>query len=223
MGGRPAAEPTPEEPVMAQLARPVDPFGEVNVRRLPNGSIEVVATVLMEPDIEGAQAGLALDASASMKHLYGANRPVSSLFATAAGPGNVVEPVARTMAAYLARFSSKGTAHLAYWACSPDGSQVEPIGEFDADRVGSLAITGPKRLAWGRVTKLLPPVRYFVDQLFLDARWAICVFVTDGIIEDLEAVKEFSRRFARQISRGDRGFIKLVLLGVGEEVDEAQM
>jgi hypothetical protein len=66
-------------------------------------------------------------------------------------------------------------------------------------------------------------VRYFVEQAFRDARWAIGVFVTDGIVEDLDAVKHYCLQFARQIASGQRSFIKLVLLGVGEEVDESQM
>lgn len=42
---------------MAQLAQPVEPFGEVNVHRQADGSIDIVATVLMMPDIEGARTG----------------------------------------------------------------------------------------------------------------------------------------------------------------------
>lgn len=208
---------------MAQLAQPVEPFGEVNVFRQPNGSLRIVATVLMEPDIEGARCGLALDASASMKKMYGANVPVGSLFARAAGATNVVEPVARTMAAYLARFSSTGTVNLIYWACAPDGSRIEEIGEIDGAQAGSIKIAGPRTLPWGRGTKLLPPVRYFVEHAFRAAPWAVCVFVTDGLIEDLEEVKQFCHGFARQIAAGQRSFIKLVLIGVGEEVDERQM
>lgn len=207
---------------MAQLARPVEPFGEVNVHRRADGALDVVATILLEPDIEGACTGLALDASASMKKVYGAHAPVSPLFRSAASP-NWVEPVARAFAAYLARFASSGRVHLIYWACSPDGSQIEPIGEFDAAAVERQPIAGPRRLAWGRGTKLLPPLRHFVDDVFRDAPWAIAVFLTDGIIEDLEEVKQFSERFARQVAAGQRNFIKLVLLGVGEEVDEKQM
>jgi len=54
---------------MTQLHNPVEPFGEVNVYRQQNGTLDVVATVLMVPDGEGASAGLAPDASASMKKL----------------------------------------------------------------------------------------------------------------------------------------------------------
>ena len=40
---------------MTQLAAPVEPFGEVNVYKQQDGSVDVVATVLMVPDIEGAR------------------------------------------------------------------------------------------------------------------------------------------------------------------------
>ncbi|MBC7912095.1 MAG: VWA domain-containing protein, partial [Pyrinomonadaceae bacterium] len=84
---------------MAQLSKTVEPFGEVNVHKQPNGDIEIVATILMVPDIEGAKTGLALDASASMKKMYGVSGIVaSSIFGGASGFPNVVEPVARTMA-----------------------------------------------------------------------------------------------------------------------------
>ncbi len=205
---------------MAQLASPVEPFGEVNVYPQPDGSLRIVATILMEPDIEGARAGLALDGSASMQKMYGANAPVSPLF-RAAGGVNYVEPVVRKMAEYLARFASDGQVHLAYWACSPDGSRVEPIGAVTEAGAATLKVGGPKQ--WGRQTQLLPPVRHFVEGVFARATWAIAVFVTDGVIEDLEAVKAYCRDLARRVARGEQAFVKLVLLGVGEEVDEGQM
>lgn len=206
---------------MAQLTQPVEPFGEVNVYPQPNGTLEVVATILMEPDIEGARTGLALDGSASMQKMYGANAAVSPLFRKANAANNVVEPVARMMAGHLAKFAGDGKSHLIYWACSPDGSAIETIGSFPESGTQTLRIGGPKQ--WGRQTKLLPPVRYFVDQVFREARWAIAVFVTDGVIEDLEEVKAYCRDFARKVALGERQFVKLVLLGVGEEVDEGQM
>ncbi|VTS05830.1 VWA domain-containing protein [Tuwongella immobilis] len=208
---------------MTQLARPVEPFGEVNVFRETDGRLRVVATVLMEPDIEGAKAGLALDASASMKKIYGANAPVSPLFAKAAGVTNIVEPVARTMASYLARFASSGRVTLAYWACDSDGSKVEPIGEFNDDQTQTIDIRGPRKFPWGRNTRLLPPVKYFIEQVFVNCPWAIGVFVTDGEIADLAEVKAYSLDFAKAIAKGDRSFVKLVLLGVGEEVRQSQL
>lgn len=209
---------------MGQLSNPVEPFGEVNTYPQADGSIKVVATVLMVPDIEGARTGLALDASASMKKLYGAGGVLGGgVFAKAAAAPNFVEPVARTMAAYLAQFSSTGKCDLIYWAVNPAGDAVEPIAAVSQDEAQTVAIPGPKKFPWGRGTKLLPPVRHFVDDLFKAAPWSICVFVTDGVIEDLADVKAYCLNFAKQIAAGQRQFAKLVLIGVGEEVDESQM
>ena len=204
---------------MAQLLQPVEPFGEVNVHPQPDGSLRIVATVLMEPDIEGACCGLALDGSSSMKKMYGIAN-TSPLFGA---PENVVQPVARMMAGYLAKFSTKGTAHLVYWACGPDGGGIEAIGEVNEIQAAALEVKGPSRQSWGRNTKLLPPVKLFIDGVFRDAPWAICVFITDGIIDDLADVKRFCMEYARQIAAGRRRFCKLVLIGVGEQVDEKQM
>jgi hypothetical protein len=206
-----------------QLPQPAEPFGEVNVRRRGDGRLDIVATILMVPDIEGSRTGLALDASASMKRWYGVSGVVGGLFAAAAVVPNVVEPVARTMAAYLARFSADGRCDCLYWACNPDGGGVEPIGRLDADAAKAAVFRGPARLPWGRGTKLLPPVRHFVETAFAGAPWSIAVLVTDGRIEDLDAVKDYTRRFAAEVAAGRRRFVKLVLVGVGEQVDEAQM
>jgi hypothetical protein len=206
---------------MTQLRHPVEPFGEVNVYRQPGGALQIVATVLMEPDIEGARCGLALDGSSSMRTMYGATQALSPLFRGHAV--NVVEPVARAMAGYLARFSSSGKTSLIYWACGPDGSGLEEIGEVDEKQAQTLAVPGPRRLSWGRSTRLLPPVRHFIEQSFRTAPWAICVFVTDGIIEDLQEVRKYSYAFAHQIASGQRSFIKLVVIGVGEAVDARQL
>lgn len=208
---------------MAQLLRPVDPFGEVNVHPQRDGSLRIVATILMEPDIEGARCGLALDASASMKKLYGANSLVSPLFKKASGVQNDVEPVARMMAAYLARFSSSGTVNLVYWACNADGSGIEEIGEVNERQAESLPIGGPRKLPWGRNTRLLPPVRHFVDGVFRTAPWAIALFITDGYIDDMPEVKQYCQHVARQIAAGTRSFVKLVLIGLGEQIDEKQL
>jgi len=208
---------------MTQLLHPVEPFGEVNVYPQPGGSLKIVATVLMEPSIEGARCGIALDGSSSMKKMYGVNTAISPIFKTTGGTGNIVEPVARTMAAYLARFSSSAKVNLVYWACSPDGGGIEEIGEVDEQQAMALTVSGPRKLGWGRKTRLLPPVHHFVEGVFRNANWSICVFITDGIVEDMQEVKSFCTHHARQIAAGKRNSCKLVLIGVGEEVDEAQM
>lgn len=214
---------------MTQLSKLAEPFGEVNIHTRASGELEIVATILIVPDLDGARAGLALDASASMKRMYGASGVVSGIFGSAAGLPNIVEPVARTMANFMTKFSSNGKVLLIYWACSPDGSKIEEIGELDEQESLSAVIRGPKRLPWGRGTRLLPPIELFVERFKgapargVDKPAAICVFVTDGIIEDLQLVKDYCFSMARRIGTAEQPFIKFFLLGVGEEVDEAQM
>lgn len=208
---------------MAQLGNPVDPFGEVNIYRRDSGNFDIVATVLMVPDIEGARTGLALDASASMKKMYGVSGLLGGVFAKEASLPNLVEPVARVMSSYLASFASDGKTHLIYWACNPDGSAIEEIGQLSSVESQSAIIKGPSKFPWGRGTRLLPAVRHFVEHAFTNAPWSICVFVTDGVIEDLVDVKTYCLELGKQIAAGQRQFCKLVLIGVGEEVDESQL
>lgn len=132
-----------------QLQSVVEPFGEVNVYKQKNGDIDISATILTVPDLEGVRMGLALDGSASMKKMYGVSGIVGGAFAMAAGTPNVVEPVARTMVCFLSNFSSNGKVDLMYWACSPDGSKVEEVGEFDESTIQNTPISGPKKIALG--------------------------------------------------------------------------
>ena len=109
---------------MAQLPSSivVEPFGEVNVWPQPDGSQRIRATILMTPSVEGAQTGLAIDGSASMKTAFGAGAAVSALFASSTP--NVVEPVGRLLAAFLSKFDTDGNTTVIYWACGPGGTLV---------------------------------------------------------------------------------------------------
>jgi hypothetical protein len=49
------------------------------------------------------------------------------------------------------------------------------------------------------------------------------IFITDGAIEDLDAVKQFSTQLAQQIEAGKRNGLKLIMIGVGSQIDENQM
>lgn len=214
-----------------QLSSVVEPFGEVNVEKLNNGELRVSATILSVPDIEFDGMGLALDASASMKKMYGISGIVGSVFAQAASTPNVVEPVARTMVDYLSNFSRSARVNLIYWACSPDGSQIEEVGEFNGQEIKNVTISGPntKKIQMGMQTKLLPPLKYFVEKFKGSPKRgvkqpaAICVFITDGRIDDLEEVKQFCFQYAQDIAQKQKPFLKLFLIGVGEAVDEGQM
>ncbi len=206
---------------MAQLPSNivVEPFGEINVFAEPDNTTRIRATILMTPAVEGAQTGLAIDGSASMKSSFGAAGAVSSLFAPSSS--NIVEPVAKTIGAFLANFDSDGKTTLLYWACGTGGSDIEDLGDMSSAEVKVKSFLPPKNFGSG--TKLLPALRYFTETKFSDSPWSIFVFITDGAIEDLNEVKQYSLQLAKQIADGKRKFVKLVLIGVGAEVNEAQM
>jgi hypothetical protein len=207
---------------MSQLKRVVEPFGEVNV--YPSATkTRVVATILMEPHKEGAQTGIALDGSGSMSKLYGAGggaRVLSPLFA-APKQENQVTPVAQKLCSYLARrIDADGGTTCIYWAVGPSGGEIEIVGDLTADQAERHIFGPPKDFGTG--TQLLPAVRYFVER-FREAPWGIYIFVTDGELHDLDAVIDYSKRLARDIHTRRRNPVKFVLIGIGPEVNEAQM
>src|SRR5207302_11209474 len=53
--------------------------------------------------------------------------------------------------------------------------------------------------------------------------WGFYVFITDGELHDLDAVLDYSKRLAKDISAGRRNPLKFVLIGIGSSVNEAQM
>lgn len=135
---------------------------------------------------------------------------------------NIVEPLARDFIAYLAQqLDADGGTTVIYWACG-DGSAYEVVGDFTADQCRTLQVRGPKSVNFGEKTKLVPAVKYFVDR-FVDARQGMYVFLTDGKLDDLEALKQYTTKLAKEIEQGKRNSVKCVIIGVGEEVDEGQM
>lgn len=209
---------------MAQLKKPVEPFGEVNVYPAGGGKTRVVATILMEPRKEGTQTGIALDGSGSMSKLYGVDEGggfLASLFGRKKTTVNEITPVAQKICAYLARkIDADGGTTCIYWAVGPAGSRVEEIGDLTADQAEKHTFGPPADFGTG--TQLLPAVRYFVDR-FKDAPWGFYVFITDGELHDLEAVKEYSTKLARDVSSKKRNALKFVLIGIGPNVNEGQM
>ncbi len=210
---------------MSQLKKVVEPFGEVNVHPAPGGKVRVVATILMEPHKEGAQTGIALDGSGSMAKLYGVGEAeggfLASLFGKKQQPHNEVTPVAQKVCSYLARkIDADGGTTCIYWAVGPSGSRIEEIGDLRADEA-ERHIFGPPQ-DFGTGTQLVPAVKYFVER-FKDAPWGFYVFITDGELHDLEAVKAYSTQLARDIAARRRNPMKFVLIGVGPSVNEGQM
>jgi hypothetical protein len=209
---------------MSQLKNVVDPFGEVNVYPAGGGGVRVVATILMEPHKEGAQTGIALDGSGSMAKLYGVDdgsRVLSPIFGGPKKLHNDITPVAQQLCAYLAKkIDADGGTTCIYWAVGPGGGQVEVVGDLTGDQAESHVFGAPRDFGTG--TQLLPAVKYFVER-FKDAPWGFYVFITDGELHDLDAVLDYSKRLAREVAAGRRNPLKFVLIGIGAEVNEAQM
>jgi len=210
---------------MAQLKKVVEPFGEVNVHPAGGGKVRVVATILMEPAREGTQTGIALDGSGSMAPLYGVGEEDVGFFAALFGkkksPPNSVTPVAQKLCSYLAeKIDADGGTTCVYWATGPGGSQIQEIGDLTAEEAKKHEFVPPKDFGTG--TQLLPAVKYFVER-FKDAPWGFYVFVTDGELHDLDAVKSYSKQLAREVSAKRRKPLKFVLIGVGPNVNEDQM
>ncbi|MGE0529127.1 MAG: vWA domain-containing protein [Bdellovibrionales bacterium] len=208
---------------MTQLKRVMEPFGEVNVYPASNNKTRVVATILMEPYKEGAQTGIALDGSGSMRKLYGqsdGSGVVSSIFKKKTLE-NEIAPVAQQLCSYLARkIDSDGGTTCIYWATGDGGREVEVVGDFAASQAENYAFGPPADFGTG--TYLLPAVKYFVDR-FRDSPWGFYVFVTDGELFDLNEVKNYSVQLAREIAAGRRNPVKFILIGLGTEVNERQM
>lgn len=201
-------------PLSGKLPAPVKPFGSINVEKDDtNNEITVTAQILLTRDNlpEGAAFGLALDGSRSMKVLYGS----SGLW----GTPNIVEPVAKTMLKFLAECSE--IVEFAYWAVGPGGKEIEEIGAVTLNQIDSLKIRPKKNMGGG--TYLLPIIKYFVDDRLKDAPWAMAVIITDGLIDDMEDVENYTEQYAVAVDAGKQKLVKLVLIGLGEHVDVGQL
>jgi hypothetical protein len=134
---------------------------------------------------------------------------------------NVVQPFARECVPYLAdQIDSTGGTTVIYWACGEQGDEVEIVGDLTAEKAKSADYEGPEK--WGCDTHLLPAMKGFVE-MCPDAKWGMYIFVTDGRLADLEAVKQYTADLARAIADKKQNEVKCVLIGVGLEVDQGQM
>jgi hypothetical protein len=134
---------------------------------------------------------------------------------------NEVTPVAQQICAYLARkIDADGGTTVIYWSTGENGGQIEVVGDLRADEA-ERHVFGPPR-EFGTGTQLLPAVRYFVER-FKDAPWGFYVFITDGELHDLDAVKQYSTWLAKEVAAGRRKPLKFVLIGLGPDANEGQM
>jgi hypothetical protein len=205
---------------MPKIARPNRPLADVNIVPQKDGSMEVIACFLPDPELiypEGdTRAFIALDASLSIKKMYG----YGGIFG---GDPNYVQGVARKLGNTLASITRSGKAAATYWAVSPDGSKIEEIGKFTEQEWEQASITGPVREKWGRGTKLLPAIKYGYEQIAKGAIGTIGVIITDGFIEDEQDSVNYCLQIGKFLAGKKPEPFKLVLIGIGESVDQGQL
>ncbi|MBW4676508.1 MAG: VWA domain-containing protein [Desmonostoc geniculatum HA4340-LM1] len=135
---------------------------------------------------------------------------------------NIVQPLAQQFIAYLAEnLDAHGGTTVIYWACG-FGSEIEVLGDFSEAECRTLDVIGPKSINFGNSTILTPAVRYFTER-FVDAKRGMFIFITDGRVYDLEAVKQYTTELAKNIASGKRYSVKFVLIGVGDQIDKSQL
>jgi outer membrane protein OmpA-like peptidoglycan-associated protein len=144
---------------------------------------------------------------------------------------NILQPLVQNFTAYLAgSLDRTGKTSLIYWGCGK-GDEIQVLGEFDALSCQKLAIAGPATFQLGKTTKLLPAIAHFVNGLanghspdsHSQAQRGMYIFLTDGRIDDLEEVKNYTKELALEIAVGKRNYLKLILIGIGNDVDRYQM
>ena len=204
---------------MPKIARPTKPLADVNVLPEKDGSNEIVVCFMPDPDLlipEGqSRAVLALDGSRSIKKMFGLGGPFG-------GDPNFVELVSRKLGEILCGITRPPKVSMLYWATGAGGAEIEDIGEFDEAGCKSADISGPPQ-KWGTGTQLLPPLKHIIDTIGASSEWTMGVIITDGIIEDEEACMKYCMKVGKELAAGKRKDLKLVLIGVGEEVDEGQL
>ena len=198
------------------IAKSSDIFGDITVYPAKDGKQRVEMYIRLQEKVEGMQIGIGIDGSASMRKIFGdtipkfARRPED----------NVMQTVVRRLCHYACEYSGDGTVLPIYWATGAGGKDIEVLGKIDDGAIEKKAFNGPQK--WGTGTALLPPFNHFLSEL-KEAPWLILLFITDGVVSDLDAVIERSLEVGKEVLEGTRGKCKFILVGCGEEVSEEQI
>lgn len=197
-------------------------FADINIPDKEGDDVEVVACFKLDPDMligEGdSRVCIALDSSVSIKEMFG----VGSVGMFSPKP-NYIEMVTRSVGKILMQVSSEELMPVFYWALGRKGEGLELAGQFSADEIEHAEIKGPKVEKWGRGTKLLPSLRYICETISQDMNFTMAVIITDGFIEDEDEAIQYCMEIGREIQSGARETLKLVLIGIGNEVNAEQL
>ncbi|MBX3170051.1 MAG: VWA domain-containing protein [Candidatus Eremiobacteraeota bacterium] len=214
---------------MSKHERPTGIFSDIHAEEG-----EVRATLLHDPTVEGLEMAIYMDGSGSMSEEYEYKKDYQYhkpggfwrwLTGKAVGTlPNQVEPQVQWMLEYLATKDRNGLLRVAYWACGM-GQDIEVIGELRGVDVKSYKFPGPQKM--GAKTYLKPAIEDFIaylrTQVAEGAQQGCAIFITDGVLDDAEAVKEYSKWVAKSIVDGSLPRVNFVLVGVGDAVDEEQL
>ena len=204
--------------------RPTKPLADVNVLPQDNGDNAIVVhfqpdknTIWGNPEAD-AKAVLSIDASKSIIDKFGLNNVWG-------GGVNEVEMVSRKIGSILCDVSKQADVSMNYWAIGPGGTEIEVIKDcISQSDCTTIEITGPKQHAWGTGTKILPTIKHIVEEHLDKAEAAFGVIITDGIIEDENEAMDYCMKLGRRlVDENLTELFKLVLIGVGTEVDEDQL
>jgi hypothetical protein len=204
--------------------RPNKPLADVNVLPQDNGDNTIVVcfqpnknTIWGKPEAD-AKAVLSIDASKSIIDKFGLNNVWG-------GGVNEVEMVSRKIGSILCDVSKKADVSMNYWAIGPGGTETEVIQDgISKAECSSIEISGPKQHSWGTGTKILPTIKHIVEEHLDKAEAAFGVIITDGIIEDEDEAMAYCMDLGRRlVDENLTELFKLVLIGVGTEVDSDQL
>jgi len=132
---------------------------------------------------------------------------------------NTMDFLAPEFVGYLSgHMDIDGETSLIYWA-GGNGADIEMVGDIKEDEAAILTIDGPDTMMFGDNSRLLPAVKYFAEK-YRDAPGGMFVFITDGQIDDLPELKQYTIRLAQEIMADKRNLVKCILVGIGDEIDE---
>lgn len=211
---------------MSKHERPTGIFSDIHAEEG-----QVRATLLHDPTVEGLDMAIYMDGSGSMSEEYEYKKEIQgSFWQKLLGRGqtvlhpNLVEPQVQWMLEYLATKDRNGLLRVAYWACNM-GHDIEVIGELRGVDVKAYKFPGPHKM--GAKTFLKPAledyIAYLKTQVAEGAKQGCAIFITDGVLDDADAVKTYSKWVAKSIVDGSLPRVNFVLVGVGDAVDEEQL
>ncbi len=205
---------------MAKIKNKKSQFADVNVLKLMNGDHEVIVCMKIEPEIligEGkSKSILAIDASRSIKDMFG-----GGLFGS--NP-NHVQSISQKIGDLLVQVSSEAKLHVFYWAVGRNGEKIEVLGDIEENEISTMKIIGPKIEKWGGGTQLLPTLVYINEMVSIGIDLSIVVIVTDGLIADEKECLEYCNQIAEKLlNKQQQNNLKLILIGVGNEVNAEQL